>query len=309
MRAFRVALILLFLVLQLPAATAFIPPRNHGVNAPPKSRSALFAGSSAPVGKKGGNVAVAGKLFPVLAKFIITPEKAREIVAGVGGAVDVGDLFLIAIFGWVLLPAAKFIFNQRHKADDPVPDFSTSRLFRISTLISQIAKIFGVVYLVDVLTLFLNVIGIKFPYNNHFSMKSAQLLFTSFAAWRLIPYKKHLIEKTIRKNKSIDEDDASYRIKIYDSVANVLIIVTTIFFLLDELSIPIGKALQSIFALGGVGTLVFSLASKDVAAQVVNGVALASSNKYDEGDFILLGDGTQGTVTKMGLMATALRGM
>ena len=72
--------------------------------------------------------------------------------------------------------------------------------------------------------------------------------------------------------------------------------------------IPIGRALQSVFALGGVGTLVFSLASKDLASQIINGIALAASNKYDEGDYILLGDGTLGTVCSMGWVSTDLRG-
>ena len=310
MRLIRLASVLACLLLQ--RSTAFTaPPSSSGgrkircVRRTP-NRSALSAANTLHVGKKGSNVAVAGKLFPLLSKLFITPAKARDIVANVGSAVDVGDLFLIAFFGWVLLPVSKFLYNRKHMADDPVPDFATSKRFKILTLISQAAKLGGIVYLIDVLSITLNVIGIKFPYKHNFAVKAAQVLFTTWAVYRFIPYKKYLIEKNVLKKSS--GDDAKTRIRVYDTLANVITVVITSFVILDELTIPIGKALQSLFALGGVGTLVFSLASKDVAAQVVNGVALASSNKYDEGDFILLGDGTEGVVDKMGLLSTDLRG-
>jgi small-conductance mechanosensitive channel len=107
-----------------------------------------------------------------------------------------------------------------------------------------------------------------------------------------------------------DQDDATAKakIKVYDSLFNIAIVVTTVFLLVDELKIPVGRALQSVFALGGVGTLVFSLASQDLASQIINGIALVASNKYDEGDLILLGDGTLGIVRRMGWVCTDLRG-
>lgn len=136
-------------------------------------------------------------------------------------------------------------------------------------------------------------------------MKCAQVLYTLWAVLRLVPFKKDYITRRINEQSP---DDASSKIKILDTLANIVIAIPTAFILLDEFAVPVGRALKSLFALGGVGTLVFSLASKDVAGEIVNGVALASSNKYDEGDYILLGDGTQGMVSNMGWLYTDLRG-
>lgn len=318
MRIIRFALILALVALQLSAMTAFTAPHTRvrkicfhdgqydgSINKARTSLSAIPKSNPLPIVKKSSNVAVAGRLLPILRKFFIGPAKWKEITAGVGSAVDAGDLFLIAVFGWVLLPVSRLIYNRKHKAEDPVPDFKTSRLFKISSLISQVAKIAGIVYVIDVLAITLNVIGIKFPYTHKLNMKCAEVLYTIWAAWRLVPYKKYLIDKRVRARSP---DDASTKIKIYDTLSNIIITLVTAFIVLDELMIPIGRALQSVFALGGVGTLVFSLASKDVASQIVNGIALASSNKYDEGDYILLGDGTTGTVCDMGWISTDLRG-
>jgi small-conductance mechanosensitive channel len=175
-------------------------------------------------------------------------------------------------------------------------------------ILSEIAKIAGIVYIVDVLEIILNVIGIKFPREHDISKMCAEALFTLYAAWRLTPYKKYVIKKRVMRKSDQDDASAKAKIKVYDSLFNIAIVVTTVFLLVDELKIPVGRALQSVFALGGVGTLVFSLASQDLASQIINGIALVASNKYDEGDLILLGDGTLGIVRRMGWVYTDLRG-
>ena len=78
-------------------------PCNHDRPTP----SALPVAKVATIGKRGSNVAVAGKLFPIIKTFFIGPiiktffigpAKAKEIWSSVVGAVDVADLFLIAFF-------------------------------------------------------------------------------------------------------------------------------------------------------------------------------------------------------------------
>jgi MscS family membrane protein len=82
-------------------------------------------------------------------------------------------------------------------------------------------------------------------------------------------------------------------------------------FILDMLNMEMGLALQGIFAFGSVGTLVFSLASKGIATQLMYGVLLASSDRIYEGDSILLNKSNQnfiGTVHKLGWVETIIRG-
>lgn len=140
-------ILLMILSLHLSATNAFSAPPNSGskcriVNAP-TSLSALPASSLSANGRSSGNVVIAGRLFPFLSNFFIGPAKWQEIAKNVGGAVDLGDLLLIAVLGWAVLPLSAFVFNRRHRSDEPLPDFRKSTLFKISSLTSQIAKIAG----------------------------------------------------------------------------------------------------------------------------------------------------------------------
>ena len=64
----------------------------------------------------------------------------------------------------------------------------------------------------------------------------------------------------------------------------------------------VGVALSSIFAFGGMGTLVFSLASKDFATELLSGVVSSASHRYDIGDKIMIGDNeVNGYITRIGL--------
>lgn len=302
----------LSLLLILSEVEAFVMPHSVGMNkvrfsprvdAP--SLAAVPATNSLPVRRVGDNVSVAGKIFPMISKFFIGPQKFKDITEQVGKAVDLGDVVLLATVGWAVLPICTFLFDRKHQSDDPVPDFKTTRLYRILLLLSQFAKIAGLVYIVDVLAIALNVIGIEFPYQHQVTVKCAQVLYTLWVAWRLVPYKKHLIEKRV---KAKSPDNASVKIKIYDTLANIIIAIPTVFIILDELKIPVGRALQSVFGLGGVATLVFSYSCKDIAGEIINGLALASSNIYEEGDYIILQDGSYGVVSNMGWTSTDIRG-
>jgi small-conductance mechanosensitive channel len=57
-----------------------------------------------------------------------------------------------------------------------------------------------------------------------------------------------------------------------------------------------------------VGPLVFSLASKDLAENIVGGLVLQAWDAFDVGDDVKLGDGTEGTVKKIGLVETEIIG-
>ncbi len=61
--------------------------------------------------------------------------------------------------------------------------------------------------------------------------------------------------------------------------------------ILDYLSVETGIALGSIFAVGSTGTLIISLGSQEIAKGVVNGVEMAASDRFYEGDNVHFGDG------------------
>lgn len=77
------------------------------------------------------------------------------------------------------------------------------------------------------------------------------------------------------------------------------------------LRIKSGKALNSILALGGAGTLVFTLALQDMAQKALCGLLLAASNAFAVGDYVVLGDKKEqmcGYVTNIGWLNSEIRG-
>jgi len=62
-----------------------------------------------------------------------------------------------------------------------------------------------------------------------------------------------------------------------------------------------------LFSVGATGTLIFGLASKDIATELLSGITLHLSDSIYEGDSIRFGDGRSGTVDKMGWLETMVR--
>ncbi len=96
-----------------------------------------------------------------------------------------------------------------------------------------------------------------------------------------------------------------------NKILNVLIAVVTAFGVMDILSVQTGTTMNSIFALSGAGALIVSLGSQNLATQIVQGLSIASTGKFYEGESIVIDDGekaVRGIVQKIGLMATAIRG-
>jgi small-conductance mechanosensitive channel len=98
------------------------------------------------------------------------------------------------------------------------------------------------------------------------------------------------------------------RATILNHLLDAVILASMTLSILDVLQVEGGLALKSVFAFGSAGTLVFSFASKDLATQLVSGLALSSSDKVYEGEEVSFGDGTKGVIVKMGWMQTLIRG-
>jgi hypothetical protein len=204
MRNINFVLILVILSLRLSAMNAFSAPSNSGsecmrftriVNAP-TSLSALPTSSLSANGRSSGNVVIAGRLFPFLSNFFIGPAKWRDITKNVSTAVDLGDLFLIAVLGWAVLPLSAFVFNRRHRSDDPLPDFRNSTLFKISSLTSQIAKIAGTYILQAIGRHRALVLTNAFPFAANSSV--AQVLSMSLMFWPSLSMRLASMFRTIK---------------------------------------------------------------------------------------------------------------
>lgn len=251
------------------------------------------AASSRAVSNADSSNLLVGKLASNLSKlFAINPDSVKAIKLAVSQTVVGWEVGLIAFFGWALLPILRFIYG---KCRPEGTSFERTYYYKIPHLIGQFAQIGGVVYAVDVLTVVLGVLGFSIP--NGFNVCNAKILYLLWGAYRLAKFKKHLlIEKRGKAG-------------VTNKVLNVFIAVISALGVLDILSVNTGLAVQSLFTLGGAGTLIVSLGSQNLATQIVNGLAIASTGKFYEGEKIVVGDErVVGTVEKMSLMATDIRG-
>lgn len=235
-----------------------------------------------------------GKMASNLSKLLwISPRKAKAVKSAVSQTVQVNEVAVICFSSWALRPIVRYLYTLLC----PEGDFQQSYYNTIPLIISQLAQICGVVYVLDILTVVLGVLGFKIP--KDFNMCLAKTFYLLYGAYRLARFKKHvLIEKRGRAG-------------LPNKILNVLIAVVTAFGVMDILSVQTGTTMNSIFALSGAGALIVSLGSQNLATQIVQGLSIASTGKFYEGESIVIDDGekaVRGIVQKIGLMATAIRG-
>lgn len=98
------------------------------------------------------------------------------------------------------------------------------------------------------------------------------------------------------------------RVGLYDRLIDFLLTVAALGNILKVLSIEVGVGLQSIFAASGFSALAFSLASKGLVEQIIGGFFIHAWDAIEEGEIVRLGDGTEGTIHKIGLTETIIVG-
>ena len=92
-----------------------------------------------------------------------------------------------------------------------------------------------------------------------------------------VGFKRCLIRKILSKAPK-----NCYKIKHIDRVLDGLVFALLVVKILDYLSIETGMAIGSIFAVGSTGTLIISLGSQEIAKGIVNGVEMASLDRFYE---------------------------
>jgi small-conductance mechanosensitive channel len=250
-----------------------------------------------------GTLALAGQIFSTMQKFVIGKSKAKKIVQALLLEGHIGDLAVLSILGFGAVPLMKY-FRKLRFPDVTESCWIQSPACRVAISISQLCKIGGIVYAVDMLTVALSVIGFQFPMRMNLPIVAGQIGFAMWFAVNLAAVKQYLLCRLLHV-KTADELGRS---SVYDRMGNGVIYFTAMLVIMDILCVKTGRAVNSVFALGSVGTLVISLASKDIAANFVSGLALSASDKFHVGENVRIGDDYQGIVHRMGWMHTDIRG-
>ncbi|KAL7571363.1 hypothetical protein ACA910_007675 [Epithemia clementina (nom. ined.)] len=98
------------------------------------------------------------------------------------------------------------------------------------------------------------------------------------------------------------------RVSLMDTILDFVVMSVALAHILSVLEIDWGVGLRSLFAAGGTMALMVSLASRDLAEQMVSGLLVKTWDAFDTAEYIRLGDGIEGKVTAIGLVETCILG-
>lgn len=252
--------------------------------------------------------ALAGNIWPVIKKLVITPDKAKLMLTKTAEVIEWQDLVLIVFLGWFSVPLLRYPMENIVMSGDgamiqPKKRFRETVAFHVADHVSQIARLALLVYGVDVIKIFLTCMGFSFPHLQELPKTFAKVIYSLWVVQRISKLKSHWISSLVDK-----QPNASGRAKIIDRLLDAGLSAITISFLFDILSFQLGFTGKSVFAIGSVGTLVVSLASQGLVTQLMNGLLLTASDRIYEGDSVRFGNGISGTVVTLGWIETILRG-
>lgn len=226
------------------------------------------------------------------------------------------DVIGLVFAGWATVPLFRCLYQQlpqwksssssysNNNSAFIITAFEQSYLFQLADHISQVARLAIVVYAADCLLNILVGLGFNFHHLENLSWGFAKIIYIAWAAQRLAVLKRYLLGVVVAARSPKQLGQAS----VVDRLLDGIIFLCTVMFLLDILDMEMGVGVPtSMFAFGSAGTLMVGLASRDLAAMLVNGLALSTTNRFNQGEHVKFGDGTIGLVHKIGWMETIIR--
>lgn len=243
-----------------------------------------------------------GKVLPVLSKLVVTSQDAKGIIHVLQKEIDIRELVFLGSLGFGILPVMRIFYRLYIRkifswfAPD---DFYQSKTYHVTNHLSQGFKIACGVYVIDIFSHILITLGIKSTWVQGLSKNVAAVAYLLWELARFKGLKEFVLLRLFKRENVFD---------FYNRCINYVLYIITAVQIMDILTISYGKAVSTVFAFGGVGTLVFSLASKELAEHFLSGVSLSLTEKFSPGDTIVCGDGTKGTVKALGLFHTVLQG-
>ena len=177
--------------------------------------------------------------------------------------------------------------------------YSSSRLRILSSPLTKLGLVTALIYLLEILTVFLRSLGF-IPPKFSVSKLAASVLYASWLCRIVCDVKRSLIIQNFRGPRG--------QALLYNKIADYVVNTSFAFFALEVVAERLGIALKSFFAIGGVGAVVVGLACQGPVTQLVNGLILTLSDKIRPGDEVKFGDGTAGIVVSLDWFDLLLRG-
>ncbi|CAB9504732.1 Mechanosensitive ion channel [Seminavis robusta] len=288
--------------LQAGLLSFFSKPPSLPPPPPPSAASAI----NAQMKELAKHSTIAGHVRNIIAKFRISPERAKLILSAMGTAIHWEELFFFYFMGWLFVPLVLEVPNNfiRSRYFPNARPFKRSYTRLFGDFLAQASRIGFVVYIVDILKIVLQALGFKFAQLQKSPHIVARSLITLWVANRISALKRYILAMQTRN----DPGDLMGSAELVDRLIDAIVYGICSFVLIDNLQADFGAAAKGFAALGGVGTIVLSLASQGLVSQVFYGLFLASSNKIRKGDVIRFGDGKiAGLIAHMGWTDTLVR--
>jgi small-conductance mechanosensitive channel len=237
---------------------------------------------------------LAGKLWPLLQKLKLGVTEFRSIGKAIRQVTDWQDVVVLVFLAFCTPFFSKY---RNHLANN-----QDLQRFGVTKIVSDIGKVALSVYVVDVVAVVLTTMGFTFPRAWKVSEIYTKVAYSSWILSEFLFYKCMLLCKFYK----VKQNNMG-RVEILNRFINGIAVFVYGLLLVDWLSLELGYALKSIFGLASVFSLAFTLASKDILSNMLAGLWLQGSGKAVPGDAVKFGDGTSGSLVKMGWLETALR--
>jgi small-conductance mechanosensitive channel len=251
---------------------------------------------------------LAGQITPLVQKFFLSKAQRQAIWSGIRQVAQFSDILFLVLLGWVLVPALE-LTNKRTVVQTTArtrshhhqySSFRSTKAYHVVDTLSQIAKLAMLVYLVDMIKIFLLGAGFHIPRHANLTHAFSYILYMAWATKRVSALKRYMLCQITGEEEG--------RLQVINRLLDAGLFLVAGFLILDILELELGLAMRGVVAFGSVGTLVFSLASKDIVSNLLQGIVLSASDQLYEGDNVqLLKSGFSGTVAKMGWLETAVR--
>lgn len=245
---------------------------------------------------------LAGQISPLMKRFLLTKAQRRGIWSGITHVAKFGDIAFLLVLGWALVPTLTLPYDRWISSSSRTPNsFRLTKTYQVANSLSQLSKLAILVYFFDMVKIALLGAGFDIPRRERLTHAFAYIVYTIWATARLSEFKKYLLCELTKESEG--------RLQVFNRLVDSVLFLCALFFILDILHLQIGVAMRGVVAFGSIGTLVFSLASKDIATNWLYGIILSASDRIYEGDSVrLLKSGFSGTVERLGWLETVLRG-
>ncbi len=238
--------------------------------------------------------------FPFISRLVGSPGQARGLITFLRQETsDIRQIMLFAAVGYGI----PFLGDSARKTMLGMDEikYKRTRAYHVLNHISQGFKLGAITTLME--TISEMILGVDTAITVVMTNAISSILFSIWGMYRVKVIKNLVVAHYCKRFESNPR-----LARFYEKASDYIIYAATVIIALDTLGFKYQTALKSISVFGGVGTIVISLASKDMSTQLLSGLSIKTSQQFDEGDEIKLESGELGTVERVGFLHTYIRG-